>query len=223
MCVCNFSPVISDKNPCKMFSIISCNYRFSHNKDNKNKTPLTSPVSPSENQVMKSKNFHGTLPSNNFAYCVKFCCSEEGCFNYSVLQTAAKVLWFISEVLKKYFFFRLYFNKKYIEIAVNNSTIHLIVSKWRQKRKNLEIFFQGNVWRDRARECILWVSRVTDFETCFSWHQTWWHLHGFNVCTGSAQKNSGYVTDYIYIMEWLPYNLEWMQSVTAKHEIYIKF
>ena len=75
MAVCNFSLVISDKNPCKMFSTNSCNYDFSDNDDNKGETPLVIPVLPRENRVMKSRNFHGTLQSNNFACfnLMKFC------------------------------------------------------------------------------------------------------------------------------------------------------
>ena len=42
------------------------------------------------------------------------------------------------------FFFQLYFNKKYVEVMINDFTMHLIISKWlrrqkcREKRKNNE-------------------------------------------------------------------------------------
>ena len=32
-------------------------------------------------------------------------------------------------------FFRLYFNKKYVEVAVNDFTMHLIISKWLRRQK----------------------------------------------------------------------------------------
>ena len=35
----------------------------------------------------------------------------------------------------KVFFFRLYFNKKYIEVAINDLTMHLIISKWFRSQK----------------------------------------------------------------------------------------
>ena len=44
--------------------------------------------------------------------------------------------------LLSFFFFQLYLNKKYVDIAINNFALHLIASKWlrrqkcRQTRKN---------------------------------------------------------------------------------------
>ena len=41
------------------------------------------------------------------------------------------------------FFFQFYFNKKYVEVSINDFKIHLIISKWlsrqkcRQKRKTM--------------------------------------------------------------------------------------
>ena len=33
------------------------------------------------------------------------------------------------------YFFHSYFNKKYVEVAINDFTIHLIISKWLRKQK----------------------------------------------------------------------------------------
>ena len=51
--------IISKKNPCKMFSSILQNYGSFHIENNLNKAPLTLPVLPQQNGVMKSNTFHG--------------------------------------------------------------------------------------------------------------------------------------------------------------------
>ena len=37
--------------------------------------------------------------------------------------------------LFKFTFFQLYFNKKYVEVANNDFTMHLIISKWLRRQK----------------------------------------------------------------------------------------
>ena len=81
-----------------MFSSNLKNYGFSYIEDSIKETPLTLPVSPPQNRVMKSNTFDRVIQSNMVLACfncMKFCCSVEGDFNNFVLQTATKILRFI--------------------------------------------------------------------------------------------------------------------------------
>ena len=49
MGVCDVLVIISDKNPCKMFSNNSYHYGSSYTESNVNEAPLTSSVWPQEN------------------------------------------------------------------------------------------------------------------------------------------------------------------------------
>ena len=64
---------------------------------------------------------------------------------------------------------------------------------------NLGNVLQRNLRTDRARQCIFRASEDTNLENSPSGCQTWWHLYGFNVCTGMPKKSSGYVTNSIKI------------------------
>ena len=87
MGVCYVSLIIFDKIPCKMFSDNSWNYGFLS-------------VSPQENWLIKNKNFHGAAQSNNVVFAVfnltTFFCYVVWVFSCIVLQSIAKIPWFIS-------------------------------------------------------------------------------------------------------------------------------
>ena len=42
------------------------------------------------------------------------------------------------EALFRCFFFQLYFNKKYVDVVIDNFTMHLIISKWFRIKKNAD-------------------------------------------------------------------------------------
>ena len=52
------------------------------------------------------------------------------------------------------FFFRLYFNKKYVQVAINDFTMYLIISKWlkRQKCRHKRKKMRQRCWSER-RNC----------------------------------------------------------------------
>ena len=104
MGVCNVSLIISNKNPCKMFSNNSSkNYGSSYAEGIMNIAPLTFPVSPWENWVIfpTKKKFSQILQIKQSGFCMLQ--SHEilsfwrcGVLIYFVLQTAAKITWFKS-------------------------------------------------------------------------------------------------------------------------------
>ena len=67
---------------------------------------------------------------------------------------------------------------------------------------NLENVLQGNLKTD-CQECMFRVSEGANFENFSAWHQSWWCLCGFDVCTGLPKKSSRYITDYI--RDWSDY------------------
>ena len=84
MGICDVLLIISNENPRKMFSNNSKNYGLSYTEDDVNKAPLTLPVLPWENRLMKKKHFHRAIQSNENVFAglnhMKFCLSGDACF-----------------------------------------------------------------------------------------------------------------------------------------------
>ena len=78
--------------------------------------------------------FHGIEKHTNHG-CIQFAC-ETG------IPVWAPKLWH-SKITFQFLFFQLYFNKKYVEVAINDFTMHQIISKWlggqkcRQKKRTM--------------------------------------------------------------------------------------
>ena len=80
MGVCDVLLIASDKNPCKMFQITQT-YDFSYTEDSIKEMSLTLSVLLWKNGMMKNKNFHRVVQSNNAVYTsfnnAQFCCSRD--------------------------------------------------------------------------------------------------------------------------------------------------
>ena len=58
---------------------------------------------------------------------------------------------------------------------------------------------QRNLRTGRARECIFRVSGGTNIENLPCWHQPWWYLCGFHICTGLSKKTLDILLDLLKI------------------------
>ena len=57
------------------------------------------------------------------------------------------------------------------------------------KLSNSENILQINLSTERARKRIYRASKGINFENFPTWHQTWWHLREFKVCTHLPKKS----------------------------------
>ena len=57
------------------------------------------------------------------------------------------------------------------------------------KLSNSENILQINLTTERARKQIYRESKGINFENFPTWHQTWWHLREFKVCTHLPKKS----------------------------------
>ena len=76
---------------------------------------------------------------------MKLCSSDNHYTMVPQVQSGIPGIWETSIPVwaPKIFYFQLYFNKKYVEVAINDFTVHLIISKWlriqkcKRKRKTM--------------------------------------------------------------------------------------
>ena len=97
----------------------------------------------------------------------------------------------------QFLFFQLYFNKKYVELAINDFTMHLIISKWlrrkkyRQKRKRMRQRLRRKR-RNCLRKCFYLLKYVIDHENV-----GFFFLFSLRTCSKSLKDYIVYTTSIL--------------------------